>query len=558
MIKNLNLSKKLTLGFGSLLAIILLITILAALSLSIITSKVNFVKNNSLPVVNVSWQGRRAMVAVERSFYQALTATSSQERLDHIDAANNELSLLQNEIVPVLKEKYYGDATHIQQLDDIMLNTINPKKAFITLVERGDMDGARLALDEYLQIFSQAGNLLVQINTGATLRIEERIGEIQTIGVFLIIAFIIMIILAILFALNLSKKIISSIADPVTEIDLAAKELAKGNLSQAIVSYESNDELGSLAESMRITIKTLQTYIEDISHNLTYMAEGDFCQVIESNYEGDFEPIKNSLTNILTRFNHTLKNINQSAEEVSNGSEDIAKGATELAQAATEQASIVEEFVASTDEISQNINETVAMVHQTSTLSQEATTKASEGIHVMDQMLSSMDDISASSKNIAEVLKAIENIADQTNLLALNAAIEAARAGEAGKGFAVVASEIRDLANRSSEIVKEIEGMIKTSLENVATGQTMANHTAVSLKEIRNSVDKTTEIAGKLLENSNQQKEAIDALGAGTKQIATVTESNSSTSQESAAVSEELAAQAENLRNLIQYFKLKV
>lgn len=133
---------------------------------------------------------------------------------------------------------------------------------------------------------------------------------------------------------------------------------------------------------------------------------------------------------------------------------------------------------------------------------------ANEGTQVMEEMVISMDDINNSSRNILEIIKIIDNIANQTNLLALNAAIESARAGEAGKGFAVVAAEIRELANRSTGIVKEIESIIQMSLQDVQKGQAIAQTTAKALKTIV------------------------------------------------AAVGEELAAQAENLKQLVEYFQL--
>lgn len=557
MIRNLKLSKKLMVGFGSLFGLMGLMAVICTIALTIITTKVNAVHDMSLPVVNASWQGRQSMVVVERSFYQALVAHSHQERMQYIDRANQELATLEQEIMPVLNEKYSGDPAHIEQLESVMLSTLEAKEKFIEIMENGEISEAKLALEEYMKIFDEEGELFVEINNGAVERIENRIKDIGTIGVMVIIGLMVVLLSTMLFTINLAKKIIKSINDPVNEIERAAKELSNGQLSGAIVTYESSDELGSLANSMRNTIKTLQIYIKDISTQLTYMAEGNMSKVIELDYTGDFEPIKEALVNISAKLNHTLHNINQSAEEVSSGAEEIAKGATELAQGAIEQASIIQEFVATTDEIVQNIIGTVEKVNETSEISKEAKIRANEGVKVMDNMLISMKDISESSQSIAEVLKTIDSIASQTNLLALNAAIESARAGEAGKGFSVVANEIRDLANRSSETVKQIENIIKTSLKNVETGQVMANDTANALNKIVVSVDRTTEIASELLENSNQQKQSIEELVRGTRQIAEVVEGNSSTAQESAAISEELAAQAENLKNLMQYFDLK-
>lgn len=57
---------------------------------------------------------------------------------------------------------------------------------------------------------------------------------------------------------------------------------------------------------------------------------------------------------------------------------------------------------------------------------------------------------------IADLVSENANIVAQIKLISLNKSIEAARAGLQGWGFSVIASEIRELADRTAEITKNI------------------------------------------------------------------------------------------------------
>jgi methyl-accepting chemotaxis protein len=68
----------------------------------------------------------------------------------------------------------------------------------------------------------------------------------------------------------------------------------------------------------------------------------------------------------------------------------------------------------------------------------------------------SLGEATAVIARVKEASGAIQSISVQTQLLALNAGVEAARAGEAGRGFAVVADAVKQLADQTSKVTKDI------------------------------------------------------------------------------------------------------
>ena len=394
------------------------------------------------------------------------------------------------------------------------------------------------------------GNLKMIFNYPKKIIFKKTI--IEVISDFAIM--LLSIIISGLIISRFSKKYIT----PIEKTSELLEEFSKGKLKIDSSDIEKNSkEVTEMINVVDNVTKTLNEYIIEISDILGEFAKGNFTVEPQLEYIGDFYAIKESMISISDKLNTTLSSISSSADELKMGANNIEKVSSNIANCATDQSSIIEEFLASTDEISGNIMISMKQIEKTNDISKATKESAIHGKAAINKMLLSMDEISESSKNISYIIKIIDEIAAQTNLLALNAMIEAQRAGESGKGFAVVAEEVRQLADQSVETVRQIDEIIRDTLEKVNHGQEAAGNTAESFENIVKSIEYSAEITENLLENSRNQKSALEELVLGTNQISDIVEKNLYTSQDSQSVSEELMSQAIKLKKLIEYFKLK-
>lgn len=256
-----------------------------------------------------------------------------------------------------------------------------------------------------------------------------------------------------------------------------------------------------------------------------------------------------SLQNIIT-------NVRDGVSSVARASAEIAAGNTDLSSRTEQQSAAVVQTAASMEELSSTVKQNAENAHHASQLATDASVNAGRGGEIIRDVIATMNNISQSSGKIGEIIHVINSISFQTNILALNAAVEAARAGEQGRGFAVVAGEVRNLAQRSSLAAKEIETLIRESLDRVHDGSEFVERAGSTMDDIVRSVSQVKDIMGEIAAASDEQNRGISQIATAMAEMDTTTQQNAALVEESSAAASSLEAQADELEKTVAVFRL--
>lgn len=398
------------------------------------------------------------------------------------------------------------------------------------------------------------------------------------------------------FTIKELYPVIDPVSDKISELVNLQLKVAKQEFTSSDTTYHSRKLITSVLLIVAIIGASASAFF--IIRNVTGQLGGEPHQVREIAHRvatGDLtvtfdhvtfgnqsimaavEEMVDSLRGLVTQVLTASQNIAAASNQLHSTAEQIATGAEELSNQVQTVATASEEMAATSGDIAHNCQMAADNVRQAEDASKEGAEIAlhiSEGIRRrIDQVSNNAEVVSklgSRSDQIGAIVGTIEDIADQTNLLALNAAIEAARAGEMGRGFAVVADEVRALAERTTKATKEISEMIKAMQAEtnvaVASMQTSAGSAQRAIDESRRLEDASTSIVhlvnsvtlliNQVATAAEEQTATTCEINSNLQQVTDVVHCSSRGAEETASAAAQLSRQAEDLKGLMQKFRL--
>ncbi len=343
------------------------------------------------------------------------------------------------------------------------------------------------------------------------------------------------------------------------EIMLACEKLSDGFIDDKVTSQSDDIKINYIAKSLNTMFDKLNMGINEALEVLDQYSNQNYLNKIDAEIfrGGGFKVLFEGINALNEKIVEQVSATYQQGLSLEKESSELTQKAKTLSDSTQHQASAIEETAAAIVEISSIFTSNSKHITSIIEVGNDVEQSSIKGLALAKDTDNAMDDIYGFTNKTFDAISQISQIAFQTNILSLNAAVEAATAGEAGKGFAVVAQEVRNLANRSASVAKEIEDLMGVLRTKVESGKKIATVMTLDYEEMIENIKKTVALIDTISSSSKEQEVGVEQINSAINSIDQATQENtaiahdvSSISLKNYNVAKEMVEVSENIKFL--------
>jgi methyl-accepting chemotaxis protein len=545
MFKDLSIAKRLGLGFGLVLALMILLTLVGVNRVRLIESTLTDVSEDATIKQRYAINFRGSVHDRAIALRDAVLVRNDAGLSTHLRDIERLDGLYQASAAPM--DRIFQSKGASPREQELLANVKSAERTalastetLLKLRQQGDIDQAQTLLME--QVSGAYKDWLNRINALIDLEEASIGGRISTVRVtaaqfasLMLLATGIAVVLGILASLLIIRSIKSTLGAEPHQVAASIRRLAEGELTHTIETAYPDSVMGAL----KATNLHLSATITDVRSAAVALTQ--------------------SSAQLLASSDSNSEQMRLQAAET----QQMATAINQMASTVKEVAGYASQAANATQTADEEVENGKRMV--------EGTAQAMDLLaRKLESAADSVSQVSSDSRAIENVVAVINSIAERTNLLALNAAIEAARAGEAGRGFAVVADEVRSLANRTQESTQEIRemvgqlqtGAVKTA-DLMRESREMAQRTVeqtheaqTALVKIRHEVGALNDMNAQIASAAAQQRAVADDVSVNINRIHDSALETAVGSNQVARSSRELSTLADVLTERVSFFKV--